>query len=165
MRCEIAASLLHRPNILFLDEPTIGLDAVSKKVIRDFILKINKERKVTVILTTHDMQDIEALAKRIILIGKGQILYDGSLEKLKTKYGSYKSVVVNTKETIKELRLKGVISKKKIDGGYNFIIDSNVITVSKFINYLTDRYQFSDIDIDNEHIDDIILKLYQDYEI
>jgi ABC-2 type transport system ATP-binding protein len=78
MRCEIAASLLHRPNILFLDEPTIGLDAVSKKVIRDFILKLNKERKVTVILTTHDMQDIASLAKRIILIGKGQILYDGS---------------------------------------------------------------------------------------
>ena len=165
MRCEIAASLLHRPNILFLDEPTIGLDAVSKKVIRDFILKINKERKVTVILTTHDMQDIASLAKRIILIGKGQILYDGSLEKLKSKYGSFKNVVVNTKQTIKEIKMKGVISKKKIDGGYNFIIDSNLITVSKFINHLTSKYQVEDIDIENEQIDDVILKLYQYYEI
>ena len=165
MRCEIAASLLHRPNILFLDEPTIGLDAVSKKIVRDFILKINKERKVTVILTTHDMLDIEALAKRIILIGKGQILYDGSLDKLKTKYGSYKNIVVNTKQTIKEPRLKGVISKKKIDGGYNFIIDSNLITVSKFINYISERYQVSDIDIESEKIDEIILKLYEDYQI
>ena len=165
MRCEIAASLMHRPNILFLDEPTIGLDAVSKKIVRDFILKINKERKVTVILTTHDMLDIEALAKRIILIGKGQILYDGSLEKLKTKYGSYKNIVVNTKQIMKEPRIKGVISKKKIDGGYNFIIDSNLITVSKFINYVSKRYQVTDIDIESEKIDEIILKLYEDYQI
>ena len=165
MRCEIAASLLHKPNILFLDEPTIGLDAVSKKIVRDFILKINKERRVTVILTTHDMLDIEALAKRIILIGKGQILYDGSLDKLKTKYGSYKNIVVNTKGLIKEPRIKGVISKKKIDGGYNFIIDSNLITVSKFINYISERYQVNDIDIESEKIDEIILKLYEDYQI
>ena len=165
MRCEIAASLLHDPKILFLDEPTIGLDAKSKKIVRDFILKINKERKVTVILTTHDMMDIDKLAKRIILIGKGQILYDGSLEKLKTKYGSYKKITINTKEKIKDIRLKGIISKDKTDNGYSFIIDSNIITVSKFINYLTDRYSISDMDVDNEGIDDVILKLYQDYEI
>ena len=83
MRCEIAASLLHRPKILFLDEPTIGLDAVSKLAVRDFILKQNQTHKTTVILTTHDMQDIEALASRIILIGKGQILMDGTLEDIK----------------------------------------------------------------------------------
>lgn len=165
MRCEIAASLLHEPKILFLDEPTIGLDAKSKKIVRDFILKINKERKVTVILTTHDMMDIDKLANRIILIGKGQILYDGSLEKLKTKYGSYKKITINTKDKIKDIRLKGIISKEKTDNGYSFIIDSNLITVSKFINYLTDRYSINDMDIDNEGIDDVILKLYQDYEI
>lgn len=165
MRCEIAASLLHKPNILFLDEPTIGLDAVSKKVIRDFILKINKERKVTVILTTHDMQDIASLAKRIILIGKGQILYDGSLTKLKSKYGSFKNIIVNTKSIIKDIKMKGVISKKKIDDGYDFIIDSNLLTVSKFINHITSKYQVDDIDIENEQIDDVILKLYQYYEI
>lgn len=79
MRCEIAASLLHRPRILFLDEPTIGLDAVSKLAVRDFIKRQNKEHGTTVILTTHDMQDIEALAGRIILIGKGKILMDGIL--------------------------------------------------------------------------------------
>lgn len=83
MKCEIAASLLHGPQILFLDEPTIGLDAVSKLAVRDFIKKRNQEHGTTVILTTHDMQDIEALTKRIILIGKGRILMDGTLEDIK----------------------------------------------------------------------------------
>lgn len=83
MRCEIAASLLHSPKILFLDEPTIGLDAVSKLAVREFIKKQNELHKTTVILTTHDMQDIEALSKRIILIGKGSILLDGTLEDIK----------------------------------------------------------------------------------
>ncbi len=83
MRCEIAASLLHEPKLLFLDEPTIGLDAVSKIAVRDFIKKMNEEHKTTVILTTHDMQDIEAVAKRVILIGKGQKLMYGTLENLR----------------------------------------------------------------------------------
>ncbi|MBO4290790.1 MAG: ABC transporter ATP-binding protein [Lachnospiraceae bacterium] len=83
MRCEIAASLLHSPKILFLDEPTIGLDAVSKLAVREFIKKQNELHGTTVILTTHDMQDIEALSKRIILIGKGKILLDGTLEDIK----------------------------------------------------------------------------------
>lgn len=83
MRCEIAASLLHSPKILFLDEPTIGLDAVSKLAVRDFILRLNRERGTTVLLTTHDMQDIEALASRVLLIGRGKILLDGTLEDIR----------------------------------------------------------------------------------
>lgn len=83
MRCEIAGSLLHSPRILFLDEPTIGLDAVSKLAVRDFIKRQNENHGTTVILTTHDMQDIEALTKRIILIGKGRILLDGTLEDIR----------------------------------------------------------------------------------
>ena len=88
MRCEIAASLLHEPKLLFLDEPTIGLDAVSKIAVRDFIKKMNEEHKTTVILTTHDMQDIEAIARRVILIGKGQKLLDGTLEDLRLEAAS-----------------------------------------------------------------------------
>lgn len=88
MRCEIAASLLHDPRILFLDEPTIGLDAVSKLAVRDFIKKLNLEKNTTVILTTHDMQDIEALTDRIILIGKGKILLDGTIDDIRKDYDS-----------------------------------------------------------------------------
>ena len=94
MRCEIAASLLHEPKLLFLDEPTIGLDAVSKIAVRDFIKKMNEEHKTTVILTTHDMQDIEAITKRVILIGKGQKLLDGTLEDLRIEAGNVESEAV-----------------------------------------------------------------------
>ncbi|KQO18307.1 ABC transporter ATP-binding protein [Paenibacillus sp. Leaf72] len=87
MRCEIAASLLHSPSLLFLDEPTIGLDAVSKIAVRQFIKTINEEKGVTVILTTHDMFDIEALASRLLLIGKGKLLYDGTVQGLRSRYG------------------------------------------------------------------------------
>lgn len=96
MRCEIAASLLHEPKLLFLDEPTIGLDAVSKIAVRDFIKKMNAEHKTTVILTTHDMQDIEAITNRVILIGKGQKLLDGTLEDLRLEA---KSVEARTIES------------------------------------------------------------------
>ena len=80
MRCEVAAALLHGPRLLFLDEPTIGLDAVSKLALRDFIRQVNRERGVTVLLTTHDMQDVEALADRVLLIGRGRLLMDGGFD-------------------------------------------------------------------------------------
>ena len=88
MRCEIAASLLHAPKLLFLDEPTIGLDAVSKLAVREFVQRLNKEHGTTVILTTHDMQDLSALAKRVILIGRGKILMDGTLDDIRKAGGS-----------------------------------------------------------------------------
>ena len=83
MRCEIAGSLLHSPKILFLDEPTIGLDAVSKLAVRQFINRLNEEKHTTVILTTHDMQDVEALSKRVIMIGKGRLLLDGTIDDIR----------------------------------------------------------------------------------
>ncbi|MGN0776942.1 MAG: ATP-binding cassette domain-containing protein [Candidatus Ventricola sp.] len=89
MRCELAASLVHSPSILFLDEPTIGLDAVSKLAVREFIQRLNREHRTTVILTTHDMQDIQALAQRVILIGKGRILLDGTLEDIRREGGEH----------------------------------------------------------------------------
>lgn len=165
MRCEIAASLLHKPEILFLDEPTIGLDAISKKIVREFIKKINKENKVTVILTTHDMMDIDSLASRIILIGKGKKLYDGKISALKKKYGSYKTIKVYTNDKIPSLKEKGIIKQSYQEDSYSFIIDSNQISISSFINIISSKTNIIDIDVDNESIEDIILKLYKDYEL
>lgn len=164
MRCEIAASLLHSPEILFLDEPTIGLDAVSKQIVRDFIKKLNKEKNVTVILTTHDMSDIEALAKRIILIGKGKVLYDGTLKKLKNNYDNYKYITINTEDKL-VIKNKGIIKKEKIKDGYKVVIDSKIINISEFLNMVSKKISIKDIEIDNENIDNIIVKLYEEYKI
>ena len=164
MRCEIAASLLHSPKILFLDEPTIGLDAVSKQIVRDFIKKVNKENKVTVILTTHDMSDIEALAKRIILIGKGSVLYDGSLRKLKNSYDNVKHITIFTNDNL-TIKNKGILTKVKTKEGYNISIDTNIINVSDFLNLISKKISIKDIEIDNENIDNIIVKLYEEYKI
>jgi len=165
MRLEIAASLLHKPKILFLDEPTIGLDAVSKQIVRDFIKKINKKEKITIILTTHDMNDIEALANRIILIGKGTLLYDGSLNTLKRKYDNNRYIEVITKDKIKNIRKKGIINFEKTSNGYKFIIDSKLLDVSSFINYISEKVNIVDMDIKNESIDNIIINLYKEFEI
>jgi len=99
MRCEIAAALIHSPRILFLDEPTIGLDAVSKLKVRQFIRSENQERGITVILTTHDMQDIDALCHRVLLIGKGQLLLDGSISQIRAMAGEN----LSTEESVADL--------------------------------------------------------------
>lgn len=164
MRCEIVASLLHSPDILFLDEPTIGLDAVSKEVVRNFIKKINKERNVTIILTTHDMSDIEALAKRVILIGKGKILYDDNLLKLKKEF-SNKYINITTKSIIEKINLKGILSQFKTDNGYEFVIDTKIMNVSELLNYLSKKIDIQDIEIENESIDNIIINLYKEFNI
>lgn len=161
MRCEIAASLLHEPKILFLDEPTIGLDAISKQIVRDFIKKINKEQKVTVILTTHDMSDIEALAKRIIMIGNGQVIYDGTLKNLKSKYDHHKYVSVTTKTKLSKLKKKGIIGQEKTLEGYKFMIDSDTLNISDFLSYLSQKIDIKDLEIDDESLDNIIINLYQ----
>lgn len=164
MRCEIAASLLHEPEILFLDEPTIGLDAISKQQVRDFIKRINKEKKTTIILTTHDMSDIDALAKRIILIGKGQVLYDGSLQKLKNNYANKRYISVKTKDSL-NIRNKGIIQKEKVKDGYNFCIDSKTINISDFLSIISKKAQIEDVEIDNENLDNMIVNLYEDLKI
>ena len=164
MRCEIAASLLHNPEILFLDEPTIGLDAVSKQLVRDFIKRLNKEKQTTIILTSHDTSDITALAKRIILIGKGKVLYDGNLKVLKNKYDTEKNISITTKEKL-ELKCKGLKSKKKTKEGYDLVIDTKEISISELLNKISKKITIEDIDIENESIDNLIVKLYEDYKI
>ena len=164
MKCEIAASLLHSPKILFLDEPTIGLDAPSKKVVREFVKKINKQNKVTVILTTHDMSDIEALAKRIILIGKGKKLYDGTLKNLKNNYAYLKKIKIVSDDSI-NLKKDYIISYTKSKDEHTFILDSRKVEINEFIKLITSKMAIKDIDIETSNIDDLVLKLYEEFNI
>ena len=164
MRCEIAASLLHSPRILFLDEPTIGLDAVSKIAVRDFILERNKNHKTTVILTTHDMQDIETLTKRIILIGKGKILMDGKLEEIKKQLSTNRRLTVEYNG--------GVITPRNgmrllSDGNRlaEFDIDAGILAVSDAISHITGQVEVIDISVDGASIDEIVASLYKQYQI
>jgi len=164
MRCEISASLLHNPDILFLDEPTIGLDAVSKIAVREFIRQINHERKTTVILTTHDMQDIEALTERILLIGKGQILLDGSLEEFKKRgVDTRKIKVFYTKGEFTLPEGVEILESKK--GYAEFLVDMRKISVSKAIEKLSANAEITDISITGNTAEDMVISLYQEFEI
>ncbi|MCR5316910.1 MAG: ATP-binding cassette domain-containing protein [Treponema sp.] len=109
MKADLAASLLHNPDILFLDEPTIGIDVLSKERIRNFILRINRERKTTVILTTHDVSDIETLCEKMLVIDKGLLLYDGNVSELKDLYKSQ-----NLEDIIKNIYLNGMIDRRAL---------------------------------------------------
>ena len=164
MRCEIAASLVHGPKILFLDEPTIGLDAVSKIAVREFIRKINHDRGVTVILTTHDMQDIEALTQRIILIGKGRILLDGSLDLLRHQYTDHKTVVVEYTEG--QFRpQQGMSVCDEQPGRISVTVNPEVISVSDAVSSLCSCFHVSDLSVTGSTVDEIVVSLYRDYRI
>lgn len=165
MRCELAASLLHSPRVLFLDEPTIGLDAVSKLAVREFIKKLNKERGVTVILTTHDMDDIETLCNRVIVIGKGKILLDGSLQSLRNTVSKARRLILDFDEGTNGFFIDGatLISKEKNRLVIDF--DPDIITPADLINTLSTKYKIKDILIENTPIEEIIAKLYGVFNI
>ena len=166
MKSELAGALLHNPKILFLDEPTIGLDSTAKLAVRDMIKKINNEMKVTVILTTHDMNDIEALTNRIILIGKGQLLYDGSFKEIKKKFKNYLTIDVELFETEENFSLQGyevisnegVIVKLKPKATKEF----NIVEFTKSVY---NKYKVKDINVNTLNLEEIIYHLYKEYDV
>lgn len=164
MRCEIAASLLHNPKILFLDEPTIGLDAVSKLAVRDFIRAINRENGTTVILTTHDMQDIEALTERILLIGKGRILLDGSLSDLKARNSSHKTLTVAYEGGVLP-SWEEITVKENKEGRAVLSVDTRTLSISEAISRISAAVGVKDISVTGESIDELVVSLYQEFAI
>ena len=164
MRCEIAASLLHNPKTLFLDEPTIGLDAVSKIAVRQFIKKLNAEHGTTVILTTHDMQDIEALTERILLIGKGRILLDGSLAELKKRSSERKNLFVEYKGNAPGL-CEGMTLAEAKEGRLAITLDPAAISVSDAIAHLAAQTEISDISVSGISSEEMAASLYKEYRV
>lgn len=165
MRCEIAASLIHNPKILFLDEPTIGLDAVSKIAVRQFVKTINKEKGVTVILTTHDMNDIEALAERVILIGKGSLLYDGNLNELRKQFGTHKTITADYEKNSKQIQIPGTSILSWSPERVVLSVDTEEIKTSDVITQLSNQVELQDVTIEAQPIEDIIVQLYKEYQI
>lgn len=163
MRCEIAASLLHRPGILFLDEPTIGLDAVSKLAVRRFVRELNERDGVTVILTTHDMQDIEALARRILLIGKGRILLDGTLEQLRDRYSRRRTIEVRYTGTLTPV--DGITVTSDQEGRATLAIDTKRRSVAEAIAHVSQRADILDLSVTGANAEEMVASLYEEFGI
>ena len=164
MRCEIAASLLHEPKILFLDEPTIGLDAVSKAAVRSFIRAVNKEQGTTVLLTTHDMQDIEALTERILLIGKGRILLDGTLDELKRRRPSQRKLTVAYNGD-KLPAIEGLSILKDEHSRAELLLDTELLSVSEAIARISAQAEIKDVSVAGESVEELVVSLNREYRI
>ncbi len=165
MRCEIAATFLHNPKIVYLDEPTIGLDVFVKENIRKFIKDINKEKKTTVILTTHDLKDIEDVCDRIILLDKGQIIYDGPKQKFKDTYGKY--VIANLIVSSKNENIDNIIHNKNFEIveetedklKIRFLHEDT--TIVKIMNEISKYCVIEDIHMKEEELEDILKEIYK----
>lgn len=165
MRCEIAATFLHNPKIVYLDEPTIGLDVFVKEKIRKFIKEINEENKTTVILTTHDLKDIEDVCDRIILLDKGQIIYDGEKQKFKDKYGKYitAELIVKNKKSIIKNDLKNenlkIIEEKENSIKLKFL--HKKITILTVMDEISKYCEIEDVHMKEAELEDILKEIYK----
>ena len=165
MRSDIVASLLHSPDIVFFDEPTIGVDVIGKETIRSFIRQLNEEDKVTMIFTTHDMQDIEQTCNRIIIIDKGSLMYDGSLHDIRSKYGTARRLIAEFNEETKVSPIENVEISEMKDRKISFGFDNNIVDVNKLMHEILDNYNVRDITVAEPEIENIIQKMYNGMEV
>jgi len=161
MRCDLAAALLHAPAILFLDEPTIGLDAVSKLAVRDFIRALNRDRGVTVILTTHDMDDIEALCARVIVISGGAILSDGSLDDLRRRVSRERWLTIDLDREGEEVSDPDATVIRREGHRVCLAFDPEVVPPAEMIRRVTSRHAVRDLFVENPPIEMLIARLYR----
>jgi ABC-2 type transport system ATP-binding protein len=160
MRSDIVASLLHSPKIVFFDEPTIGVDVIGKETIRSFIRELNEKDKITMIFTTHDMQDIEQTCKRILIIDKGSLLYDGSLQEIRNKYGSTRQLIAEFNEDTEVTPIENVLIGEAKDRKRSFTFDNNVVDVNALMHEILGKYSIRDITVTEPEIETIIRKIY-----
>lgn len=160
MRCELAAAFLHHPKIVYLDEPTIGLDVAVKERIRDFIRKMNREKDITVMLTTHDIGDIEDLCNRIVVLDEGKKIYDGQLETLVNRFSS-RRLVLETDDSI-ELDIDGVKDVQNVNGQVEIVFDREIISATDLMQEVLERYDVSDFQIKEPDIEAVVKKIYNE---
>ncbi len=161
MRCEIIASLLHRPSILFLDEPTVGLDVIAKQQVRDVIKHLNEQEKVTVFLTSHDAGDIEFLASRSIVINYGKIIFDDAMQTLKTTYITNKVVQLVLDETTDKFIPPAGKIVERGKHSLKIEIDAHPASIEKLLNYSLEKFHLLDINISEQPMEEIIAAIYR----
>ena len=160
MRAEVAAAVLHNPKILFLDEPTIGLDITVKRKIREFIRELNRRYQTTVILTSHDMKDIEDICERIIVIDKGTIVVDTQMDQLQKRYSKNAVVTLTIREPVENIAIDGATLKEQDEHKLVFEIAKNVLTPGQLMHKVYEIVEVEDIDIKESSVEDIIHDIY-----
>ena len=165
MRCDIAAALLHNPPLLFLDEPTIGLDIVAKESIRTFLLEINQKFGTTMLLTTHDLSDIEELCRRLLIIDHGRLLFDGSLKDLKGRFWSENAVRFDVRDRgqaarLEQLRMPGVTCDKVDNLSFRLHFGRDELPTAEVIRRVVNAVEVRDIAIEEQSIDEVVRRIY-----
>ena len=161
MRAEIALALLHDPDILFLDEPTIGLDITAKDSIRKFLHTVNRERQVTIILTTHDLSDIEEICSRLMIINQGGLMYDGTIDALKAQLGTQRKIMVEFAHDPGVIDLSGATLIRDDGQRKQFQFDKTVSSAFDLLGALAEKYPIVDVSLENTSIEEIIRTLYR----
>jgi ABC-2 type transport system ATP-binding protein len=162
MRADICAALLHDPVLLFLDEPTIGLDVVAKDRIRRFIQHINRQRGTTVLLTTHDLSDVQKLCERVMIIDRGRLLYDGGLDTLVARFGGKRHLVVELADDYAEVEVEGARVVEQEGRRVTYGFDRRAIAASDLIGRLSNRYRLRDLEVREPEIEDTIRRIYEE---
>jgi ABC-2 type transport system ATP-binding protein len=162
MRGDFAAAMLHDPQVVFLDEPTIGLDVVAKEAIRSFIAGINRERGTTFILTTHDLADVERLCRRIVLIDQGTLIFDGAVDTLRDQYGTHRTLVVELSEPEDHVEMDGTEAELTTKTLARFRFDRRTMSAETLIRRVAERYRVSDISIEEPELESIIRRIYRE---
>jgi ABC-2 type transport system ATP-binding protein len=161
MRADLAAALQHDPRILFLDEPTIGVDIVAKERLRTFIREINREFKVTVLLTTHDMGDIEKLCSRMLIIDHGQVIYDGSVEQIRDTYGGTRTLVIEFEEPVADFSVPRAELVKSEGRKKWFRFNRLEASPSELVTYIGTRYPIVDLTVEEPEIEQLVRTIYE----
>lgn len=161
MRADLCAALLHDPVLLFLDEPTIGLDVIAKERIRQCILRINQSRGTTIILTTHDLSDVEKLCDRVMIIDHGRLLFDGLLNSLRDRFGGKRKLVVDFAEEYDEYSTHAAEIEKREGTRVTYIFERDQITASELIGLISSKYRIKDLQVQEPDIEATIRRIYE----